>query len=203
MTRELSAGGDRRFAGHFNACSTGRPEFALGEPLDRIGRQAIARADDRRWTSCTSEGAVLYGAVLPVLAELRAVPRLPTAHGTTYLVEGTIPAARVHELQQRLPPLTSGEGVLETEFDRYQAVVHGPAPTRPRTDADHLDRRAYLHRLGSSGWRACRSPSASRRARTPCRGCDPRFAVRCRPGGPTLTLGRTVGRGPGRRRPPC
>ncbi len=88
----------------------------------------------------------MYGAVLPVLAELRAVPRLPTAHGTTYLVEGMIPAARVHELQQRLPPLTSGEGVLETEFDRYQPV-HGPAPTRPRTDADPLDRRAYLQRV--------------------------------------------------------
>ncbi len=90
--------------------------------------------------------AATYGAVLPVLAQLRAVPHPPTAHGTTYLLEGTIPAARVHSLRQRLPTLTSGEGALESVFDRYQPA-QGSAPTRPRTDADPLDRRAYLLHL--------------------------------------------------------
>ena len=50
------------------------------------------------------------GVVLPVLASLRAVP-LETRPG---VVEGDIPAARVHALQQALPALTRGEGVLET-----------------------------------------------------------------------------------------
>jgi len=42
--------------------------------------------------------------------------------------------------------LTSGEGALESTFDRYQPA-RGSAPTRPRTDADPLDRRAYLLHL--------------------------------------------------------
>ncbi len=74
--------------------------------------------------------ATAYGAVLPVLARLGAVPHPPTAHGTTYLLEGTIPAAQVHRLRQRLPTLTGGEGVLESAFDHYQPA-HGQAPRGP------------------------------------------------------------------------
>ena len=83
------------------------------------------------------------GAVLPVLARLRAVPRTPATRGSWYLLEGEIPAARVHELQQALPALTRGEGVLECAFDHYQPVS-GPVPTRPRTDHNPLDRKEYL-----------------------------------------------------------
>ncbi len=87
-----------------------------------------------------------YGALLPVLSQLRAVPGAPAARGAAYELGGTIPAAAVHELQQRLPPLTSGESLLETEFDHYQPAP-APVPTRPRTDADPLDRTAYLLRV--------------------------------------------------------
>ncbi|HEY0166295.1 MAG TPA: translation factor GTPase family protein [Jatrophihabitans sp.] len=83
-----------------------------------------------------------YGAVLPVLGQLGAVPSAPSSHGRTYLLTGVIPAARVHELQQRLPGLTGGEGVLESAFSHY-AVVEG-FPSRPRTDANPLDRAVYL-----------------------------------------------------------
>jgi ribosomal protection tetracycline resistance protein len=82
-------------------------------------------------------------AVLPALARLRAVPGTPAASGSWYLLEGELPAARVHELQRELPALTSGEGVLEAAFDHYQPV-RGPAPTRPRTDHNPLDREEYL-----------------------------------------------------------
>nr|WP_205864345.1 TetM/TetW/TetO/TetS family tetracycline resistance ribosomal protection protein [Planosporangium mesophilum] len=82
------------------------------------------------------------GSVLPVLAGLRAVPQ-PTSTGT---LEGEIPAARVYELQQRLPGLTRGEGVLESAFDRYQPV-RGSVPTRPRSDHNPLDRKEYLLRV--------------------------------------------------------
>jgi len=68
----------------------------------------------------------LVGQVLSALAQLRAVPAAPGPPG---LLEGTIPAARVHELQQRLPGLTRGEGFLESSFERYEPVT-GPIPVR-------------------------------------------------------------------------
>ena len=83
------------------------------------------------------------GAVLPVLGRLRAVPRTTTVQGSSGVVEGEVPAARVHELEQQLPGPTRGEGVLESGFDRYQPV-RGPAPTRARTDHNPLDRKEYL-----------------------------------------------------------
>ncbi|MBA4863736.1 TetM/TetW/TetO/TetS family tetracycline resistance ribosomal protection protein [Streptomyces sp. PSKA54] len=87
--------------------------------------------------------ADLFGPLLPVLARLRAVPRTPSTQGTTSTLEGDIPAARVHELEQLLPGLTRGEGVLECAFDRYESV-RGTPPTRPRTDHNPLNRKEYL-----------------------------------------------------------
>ncbi|WP_371779986.1 GTP-binding protein [Streptosporangium subroseum] len=90
--------------------------------------------------------ADVFGSVLPVLARLRAVPQTSATRGSSYLVEGEIPAASVHGLERRLPSLTSGEGVLECAFDHYRPV-HGTVPTRPRSDHDPLDRREYLLRV--------------------------------------------------------
>jgi ribosomal protection tetracycline resistance protein len=87
-----------------------------------------------------------FGPVLPVLTRLRAVPRTPALLGSSSLVEGEIPAARVHELQRQLPALTRGEGVLESAFDHYQPV-HGTIPTRPRSDHNPLNRKEYLLRV--------------------------------------------------------
>ena len=84
-----------------------------------------------------------FGATLPVLARLHAVAQTQEMRGSSYMLEGEIPAAHVHELQQLLPALTRGEGVLECAFDRYQPVV-GTNPTRPRTDHNPLDRKEYL-----------------------------------------------------------
>ena len=90
------------------------------------------------------------GAVLPALARLRAVPRGQTAGGPASVLEGDIPAARVHELQQQLPALTRGEGVLESAFDHYQPV-RGPYPVRARSDDNPLNRQEYLLRLARPG----------------------------------------------------
>jgi ribosomal protection tetracycline resistance protein len=87
------------------------------------------------------------GPLLPVLARLDAVPQTPSTRGSVYLLEGVIPAARAHELQQRLPRLTRGEGVLEYAFDSYQPVRGGTIPTRARTDLNPLDRKEYLLHL--------------------------------------------------------
>jgi ribosomal protection tetracycline resistance protein len=71
------------------------------------------------------------GPIRSVLARLRAVPRPPALRGSTCTLEGEIPAARVHELQQRLRAVSRGEGVAEFTFDRYEPVVGAP-PIRPR-----------------------------------------------------------------------
>ncbi|MGW4643171.1 GTP-binding protein [Sphaerisporangium sp. NPDC004334] len=84
--------------------------------------------------------------LLPVLARLRAVPRTTATGGPVWVVEGEIPAARVHELQRHLPGVTRGEGVLESAFERYHPVA-GEAPSRPRTGHDPLDRKQYLLRF--------------------------------------------------------
>ncbi|MFE4214058.1 GTP-binding protein [Streptomyces sp. NPDC056844] len=85
------------------------------------------------------------GPLVPVLARLRAVPGPPATHDGVCVVEGVVPAARVHELQQLLPGMTRGEGVLESAFEDYRPV-DGPAPQRSRTDRDPLNRKEYLLR---------------------------------------------------------
>jgi ribosomal protection tetracycline resistance protein len=89
-------------------------------------------------------------ALLPVLAKLHAVSEVTATKDTWCTLEGDIPVARLHELRQQIPPLTRGDGVLESAFERYQPV-RGPAPTRPRTDDNPLNREEYLHRVTRGG----------------------------------------------------
>ena len=51
-----------------------------------------------------------------------AVPHTPPPRGPSDVLEGEIPAARVHGLASSCPALTPGEGVLETSFDHYEPV---------------------------------------------------------------------------------
>ena len=82
-------------------------------------------------------------AVLPVLTKLGAAPTKINLADTINCLEGEIPANFIHALQQQLPELTSGEGVLETTFANYRQV-RGVPPTRARSGLDPLDRRKYL-----------------------------------------------------------
>jgi ribosomal protection tetracycline resistance protein len=90
------------------------------------------------------------GATAAALAALRGVPLRTDLRGAATVLDGEIPAARVHELTRQLPSLTRGEGVLEASFDRYEPV-RGAAPTRPRTDDDPLDRTEYIRRVLRQG----------------------------------------------------
>lgn len=83
------------------------------------------------------------GPLLPVLARLHAVPEAPATRKTSFTLEGQIPAAKVHALQQQLPALTRGEGVLECAFAGYEPV-RGTPPIRSRSDHNPLDRSEYL-----------------------------------------------------------
>jgi ribosomal protection tetracycline resistance protein len=86
------------------------------------------------------------GLVFPALALLGAVPRAPAMRDSLCVLEGDIPAARVHDLQQQLPALTRGEGVLEWAFDHHRPA-RGPVPARARTDHNPLNREEYLLHL--------------------------------------------------------
>jgi ribosomal protection tetracycline resistance protein len=82
-------------------------------------------------------------AMARVLARLDAIPLTTQSRGSLAVIEGHIPAAQVHALQQQLPAVARGEGVLETRFDGYRPI-HGRAPSRPRTDSNPLNRKEYL-----------------------------------------------------------
>lgn len=89
--------------------------------------------------------AEAFTTLLPVLSRLGAVPDGAPQAGETYSLTGEIPAGSVHELEQRLPGLTGGEGVWESAYHRHHPVT-GTPPTRERTDRDPTDRKAYLLR---------------------------------------------------------
>ena len=99
------------------------------------------------------------GPVSAALARLGGVPRTQETRGASCVLEGEIPAVRVRELQQQLPGLTRGEGVLECEFDAASyRPVEGKPPTRPRSDHNPLHRKDYLLRVGRRAYRDGRFP---------------------------------------------
>jgi ribosomal protection tetracycline resistance protein len=82
-------------------------------------------------------------ATLPALGRLGGAVRTQAMRGPACVLEGEVPAAAVHRLQQELPALTRGEGLLECSFARYQPVT-GAVPARARTDHNPLNRKEYL-----------------------------------------------------------
>jgi ribosomal protection tetracycline resistance protein len=71
----------------------------------------------------------VIGSVMAALARLEAVVETPALKGTLSMIETMLPAARAQDLQQQLPGLTGGEGVLDSTFAGYQPVT-GDQPTR-------------------------------------------------------------------------
>jgi ribosomal protection tetracycline resistance protein len=65
-------------------------------------------------------------------------------------VGAMLPVARVHQLQNRLPGLSMGEGILETRFGGYQPVGRDE-PRRPRSTPSPLDRDAWMASLAKRG----------------------------------------------------
>ncbi|MFF3846744.1 GTP-binding protein [Streptomyces sp. NPDC002328] len=118
----------------------GLTPLVLTEALRRAGTQVYEPMHRFR----VEAPADTLGALLPVLAALWAVPRTTDTRGALCVLEGAVPAARVHALEQRLPGLTRGEAEFESAFDHYAPVVHGTVPERPRTDRNPLNRKEYL-----------------------------------------------------------
>ncbi len=66
--------------------------------------------------------AARTGAVLSCLARLGADVETPLSDGDLSIVRTTLPSAKVRSLQEQLPGLTGGEGILEAEFGGYRPV---------------------------------------------------------------------------------
>jgi ribosomal protection tetracycline resistance protein len=69
------------------------------------------------------------GDVLSALARLGAATQTPRLDAELSVVTAKLPSAQVRSLQEQLPGLTGGEGVLDTSFGGYE-TVHGSFPRR-------------------------------------------------------------------------
>nr|WSY49544.1 TetM/TetW/TetO/TetS family tetracycline resistance ribosomal protection protein [Streptomyces sp. NBC_00886] len=118
----------------------GLTPLVLVEALRRAGSQVYEPMHRFRLEA----PAGTLGALLPVLAALRAVPQTTETQGSLCVLEGVVPAAQVHGLERQLPGLTRGEGEWESAFDHYAPVAHGTVPERARTDHNPLNRKEYL-----------------------------------------------------------
>jgi ribosomal protection tetracycline resistance protein len=67
--------------------------------------------------------------VLQAVARLGGRMETPSTTGGLTTISTTMPGARARELQQKVPGLTSGEGVVQADFGGYQPV-RGAPPTR-------------------------------------------------------------------------
>jgi ribosomal protection tetracycline resistance protein len=81
-------------------------------------------------------------AVLPFLIRLGADPTA-TQERERATISARLPAARLADLQRQLPGLTSGEGLLESNFAGYQPL-NGAPPRQRRTTANPLNRKEYM-----------------------------------------------------------
>jgi ribosomal protection tetracycline resistance protein len=87
------------------------------------------------------------GAVLATLSQLRALAPRTATRGDVAVIDTELTMSAVNLLRRRLGQLTSGDGVIDTEFIGYRPVI-GQAPTRRRTSASPLDLQAYVREVG-------------------------------------------------------
>ena len=71
----------------------------------------------------------LIGPLTATIARLGGTVEDTSLDGDVAVLEGELPAGRLHELQRQLPDLTGGEGVLDSSFSGYRPV-DGPPPKR-------------------------------------------------------------------------
>ncbi len=114
-------------------------ELVLAHALDRAGTWVCEPLADLVLELPTSTAP----GVLALLGRLGGrVGGQISAAGVTK-VAAELPVARVRILQQRLPGLSMGEGILESRPDGYQPVGENP-PRRERSGPSPLDREAWL-----------------------------------------------------------
>ena len=104
---------------HRRATSARLTPLVLAHGVAAGGHAGARAGASRSRSSCPAD---TVGPVLREIAQLGGLPGATTLDGPTAVVEGDVPAARVHALRTQLPGLTRGEALLETAFDRYEPV---------------------------------------------------------------------------------
>ena len=119
-------------------CGYRAPGSTAGD-FRRLTPLVLARALERAGTVVCEPTLRVYleipanaiGAVLPALTRLGASVEPASPRGRFATIEAILTAATARDLRRRLPGLTGGEGVLETEFAGYRPVP-GDTPRRRR-----------------------------------------------------------------------
>jgi len=132
-----------------------KKEYLFGSGLDLPTTFSLFDNLARAWSKGLGSGfanSLIYGNGRNGVTFIDAdgVPGAPDVRGRVGMLDGEMPAGRLHDLQSRLPDLTRGEGVLESGFAGYRPVTGAP-PSRPRTDQNPLDRADYLRRRKGVG----------------------------------------------------
>ena len=71
--------------------------------------------------------------------------------GERTTIVALVQAGRSHEVQNRIPGLTGGEGLFEASFAGYHPVTTDPPPRRRRTRPNPFQRDQYLQVVGRGG----------------------------------------------------
>lgn len=113
------------------AAALSAAQTVIYEPIDRFYLEAPATTLNGLLTLLAKSGASTKDSVI--------------ASGVVRL-EGTIASRTIRSIQQQVPGLTGGMGIMESSFDHY-APVTGPQRSRRRSGADPFNRTEYLLRL--------------------------------------------------------
>ena len=128
------------YVGDGPAKPVGTTELTTAAHFRRLTPMVVAKALERAGTTVCEPmvrasielppGSV--GSVLTHLTSLRGFIEHETSSGPLMVIGARLPAAQAQELRRRLPGLTAGEGVMETDFAGYQPV-HGAPPRHGRS----------------------------------------------------------------------
>src|SRR4051794_3877371 len=121
-------------------------QLVLMTALERAGTWICEPLADLALELPTSTAA----GVLAVLSRLGGRVTSQFSAGGMSRVGAVLPVARVTTLQQQLPGLSMGEGILEARPGGYQPVGDNP-PKRARSGPNPLDRDAWLASLTKRG----------------------------------------------------
>ena len=138
--------------GAYDAATSTGTDFRVLTPL--VLMDALAQARTRVFEPChwfeldVPDGTV--GQVVTRLAAFEADVRDTRPIGSSWLIEGEMPARLVQEFRQLLPGLSRGEGVWTSHL-RGDRALKGVSPSRARTDGNPCDRQAYLLYLRQGG----------------------------------------------------
>ncbi|WP_374375756.1 GTP-binding protein [Dongia sp.] len=93
--------------------------------------------------------AACLNSLLAMLAKSGAVMTETMIVDGIARLAGSLASAKIQNVQQQIPGLTSGAGSMESAFDHY-APINGATPMRARSGPDPFNRAEYLLRLRRS-----------------------------------------------------